>query len=239
MAINEVEITAKKLKKRKITLKTLKIAGLVLFLLLLAIFVILRIIYNGGRFTVTLDPQFALKTGLIIYEDKEEKRSQRRLYAKEIEFMDNISVKWLPKKINEEKDGAHNGENYIAYTFYVENTGERVIDYWYEIDIDDVTRNVDEAIRIMIYRNGKPTLYGKMNGDLNTPEKDTTPFYSKDIAVLEERAKMPPNAIDKFTIVIFLEGDDPDCLNNLIGGEIKMHMDIIESHIEENKNEKK
>ena len=50
---------------------------------------------------------------------------------------------------------------------------------------------------------------------------------------------MPPNAIDKFTIVIFLEGDDPDCLNNLIGGEIKMHMDIIESHIEENKNEKK
>lgn len=239
MAINEVEITAKKLKKRKITLKTLKIAGLVLFLLLLSLFVILRIIYNGGRFTITLDPQFALKTGLIIYEDRVEKRSQRRLYAKEMEFMDNISVKWLPKNVNEEKDGSHNGENYIAYTFYVENTGERVIDYWYEIDIDDVTRNVDEAIRIMIYRNGQQKLYGKINGDLNEPEKDTTPFYSEDIAVLEERAKMPPNAVDKFTIVIFLEGDDPDCLNNLIGGEIKMHMDIIESHIEENKNEKK
>ena len=239
MGIKTVEVTAKKVKRRKITLKTVKIVGLILFLLLLITFVILRVIYNGGRFTVTLDPNFALKTGLIIYEDKVEKRSQRRLFAKELEFMDNISVKWLPKNINEQKDGAHNGENYLAYTFYVENTGERTIDYWYEIDIDDVTRQVDEAIRIMIYRNGKPKLYAKENGDLKKPEEGTNQFYSKDIAVLEQRAKMPPKAIDKYTIVIFLEGDDPDCLNNLIGGEIKMHMDIIESHIKEKENGKK
>ncbi len=239
MAINEVEVTAKKVKRRKITLKTVKIVGLVLFLVLFLLFLILRVIYNGGHFTITLDPNFALKTGLIIYEDKEEKRSQRRLFAKEMEFMDNISVKWLPKNVNDIKDGSHNGENYLAYTFYIENTGERTIDYWYEIDIDDVTRNVDEAIRILIYQNGKPTLYGKINGDLNQPEEGTEPFYSKDIAVLKQRAKMPPNAVDKFTIVIFLEGDDPDCLNNLIGGEIKMHMDIIESHIKEKKNGKK
>ena len=239
MAINEVEVTAKKVKRRKITLKTVKIVGLVLFLVLFLLFLILRIIYNGGHFTITLDPNFALKTGLIIYEDKEEKRSQRRLFAKEMEFMDNISVKWLPKNVNEIKDGSHNGENYLAYTFYIENTGERTIDYWYEIDIDDVTRHVDEAIRILIYRNGRETLYAKINGDTNTPEKRTKdsdeltkPFYSKDIAVLEERAKMPPKAVDKMTIVVFLEGDDPDCLNPLIGGEIKMHMDIIESHIE-------
>ena len=232
MAIKEVEVTAKKIKRRKITLKTVKIVGLVLFLVLFVLFLILRVIYNGGKFTITLDPNFALKTGLIIYEDKEEKRSQRRLFAKEMEFMDNISVKWLPKNVNEIKDGSHNGENYLAYTFYIENTGERTIDYWYEIDIDDVTRHVDEAIRILIYRNGRDTLYAKMNGDTNTPEEGTKAFYSKDIAVLEERAKMPPNAVDKMTIVVFLEGDDPDCLNPLIGGEIKMHMDIIESHIE-------
>ena len=46
---------------------------------------------------------------------------------------------------------------------------------------------------------------------------------------------MNPGDIDKFTIVIWLEGDDPDCLNNLIGGEIKMHMDIYEEHIDEDK----
>lgn len=243
MAIKEVEVTAKKVKRRKITLKTVKIVGLVLFLLLFVLFIVLRIIYNGGRFTITLDPNFALKSGLIIYEDKEEKRSQRRLFAKDIEFMDNVSADWVYKTLNDKKhfnkDGAHNDENLIIYTFYAENTGERTIDYWYELYIDDVTRHVDEAIRILIYRNGKPTLYAKMNGDTKKPEEDTTQFYSNKMPVLEERAKMPPNAIDKFMIVIFLEGNDPDCLNPLIGGEIKMHMDIIESHIEENSNGRK
>ena len=84
MGIKEVEVTAKKVKRRKITLKTVKIVGLILFLVLFVLFVILRVIYNGGRFTITLDPNLALDSGLIIYEDKIEKRSQRRLFAKEI-----------------------------------------------------------------------------------------------------------------------------------------------------------
>ncbi|MBQ6546443.1 MAG: hypothetical protein IJL74_00400 [Bacilli bacterium] len=243
MAIKEVEVTAKKVKRRKITLKTVKIVGLVLFLVLFVLFLILRVIYNGGKFTITLDPNFALKTGLIIYEDKIEKRSQRRLFAKELEFMDNVGDNWVYQKLKEnnhfEKDGAHNDENLMIYTFYTENTGQRTIDYWYEIDIDDVTRHVDEAIRIVIYRNGQEKVYAKINGDTKTPEKRTedsnvltTPFYSDKIAVLEQRAKMPPNAVDKFMIVVYLSGPDPDCLDPLIGGEIKMHMDIIESHIE-------
>lgn len=243
MAIKEVEVTAKKVKRRKITLKTVKIVGLVLFLLLFFLFIILRVIYNGGRFTITLDPNFALKSGLIIYEDKVEKRSQRRLFAKELDFMDNRALAMIEKDLKDDKhfdkDGAHNGESFIGYTFYVENTGERTIDYWYRINIDDVTRHVDEAIRIIVYRNGQPTIYAKTNSLTKQPEKDTTPFYSKDVAVLEERAKMPPNAVDKIMIVVYLEGDDPDCLNPLIGGEIKMHMDIIESHIEESKDEGK
>ena len=41
--------------------------------------------------------------------------------------------------------------------------------------------------------------------------------------------------IDKFTIVIYLEGEDPDCLNNIIGGEIKMRMDIREEHVDDEK----
>lgn len=242
MAIKEVEVTAKKVKRRKITLKTVKIVGLILFLLLLVLFVILRVIYNGGRFTITLDPNFALKSGLIIYEDKVEKRSQRRLFANELEFMDNVDDKWVLKTLKDkkhyEKDGSHNDENLMIYTFYAENTGERTIDYWYEIDIDDVTRHVDEAIRILIYRNGKEIVYAKPNSLTKQPEEGTTPFYSDKIAVLEERAKMPPKAVDKFMIVVYLSGPDDDCQNPLIGGEIKMHMDIVESHIEGDENGK-
>ena len=41
---------------------------------------------------------------------------------------------------------------------------------------------------------------------------------------------MTPGDIDKFTIVIWLEGDDPDCIDNILGGEIKMHMEIREEY---------
>ena len=48
--------------------------------------------------------------------------------------------------------------------------------------------------------------------------------------MLEQRKNFKPNTKDHFTIVVWIEGDDPECLNDLLGGEIKMHMDITEEH---------
>ena len=148
--------------------------------------------------------------------------------------MDNISIDWIPTNIDTEANGSHNGDNYIAYTFYVENEGTDTVDYWYSIVIDDVIKNVDEAARVMIYLNGEKTVYAKINALTNEPEKDTTPFFSKDKAVLEERKAFSPGDIDKFTVVIWLEGDDPDCTDNILGGEIKMHMEIREEYTDPN-----
>ena len=85
----------------------------------------------------------------------------------------------------------------------------------------------------MIYLNGNKKVYAKINSFTSEPEKDTIPFYSEKEAVLEQRKDFKPNDIDKFTIVIWLEGDDPDCIDNILGGEIKMHMEIREEHKEE------
>lgn len=50
--------------------------------------------------------------------------------------------------------------------------------------------------------------------------------------MLECRQDFKPGDIDRFTIVVFIEGDDPDCTNALLGGELKMHMDITEEHVD-------
>lgn len=228
-----VVVTADKLVRRKKAIKITKIVFLSLVLILSILFVILSFIYNGGKFVISLDPNFALESGIVIYENLEDKDAKRKLYAEEINFMDNISIKWLPDDIDTKYEGAHNGQNYIAYTFYIENQGERTVNYWYEIAIDDVIKNVDEATRIMIFRNGEKTVYAKINADTGKEEEGTVAFYSKDIAVLEQRKDFKPGDIDRFTIVVWLEGDDPDCVNAIIGGEIKMHMDITEEHIEQ------
>lgn len=234
MALGSVKVTAKNLDKRKKRLKYLKRVVILLFILILLIFFVLMVIYKGGSFTITLDPNSSLDSGLVMYDSIETKDIKNKLYAEEVDFMDNISYSWLPSNIDTESDGPHNGENYIAYTFYLENQGSEIINYWYQVNILDVIKNVDEAIRIMIYQNGNRIIYAKKNGLTLKEEDGTKAFYSDEIPVLEERSNFAPGAIDKYTIVIYLEGDDPDCVDAIIGGEIKMNMEITEEHILEN-----
>ena len=222
---SEVIVKADKIKKRNNIFKILKLGLTILFVVLIFAFIILSVVYKGGKFTISLDSRLANDSKIVIYEDNEIKEAQRKLSARNIEFIDNISIDWIPKDIDN-YNGSHNGENYIAYTFYIENEGEEIINYWYSIIIDDVIKNVDEASRVMIYLNGEKTIYAKLNSYTGKEETDTKAFFDKKTAVLEQRKDFSPGMIDKFTIVIWLEGDDPDCTDNLLGGEIKMHMEI-------------
>lgn len=226
----EIKVTADKIYKRKKGYSKLKIVLGIVFLILIFSFIILSLIYKGGRFTVTLDRNLDLDNNIVIYDDLETKEGKRKLEAKDLDFMDNISIDWIPSNINNESDGSHNGDNYIAYTFYVANQGNESIDYWYSIIIDDVIKNVDEAVRVMIFLNDEKTVYAKKNSYTGMEEKDTKSFYADDEAVLENRKGFAPGNIDKFTVVIWLEGDDPDCVDSILGGEIKMHMEIREEH---------
>ena len=165
-----------------------------------------------------------------MYEKLNEKDERKILKVDQLEFVDNISINWLPADIDSQGEGTHNGPNYIAYTFYLENKGADSINYWYKIVVDDVVKNVDEAIRVMIYRNGEREVYSKKNSRTGEAEAGTIAFKD-DITVTEQqRTGFNPGDIDRFTIVIWVEGDDPDCVDALIGGMMKMHMDITEEH---------
>ena len=232
MKNNGVEVEAQKIYKRKLFIKIVKIAFLLLLILISIIYLFLYIIYAGGRFTVSLDKNMSNRKNIFLSEDGNIKNKARKLSADTIEYMDNISINWLPENIDIEKNGGHNGDNYIAYTFYVINSGKEKVNYWYEIDIDDTIKNVDEAIRIMIYRNGEKTVYAKKSKDTGQAEPGTKKFISSKIAVLEQRKNFKPSSKDRYTVVVWIEGDDPECKNDLLGGEIKLHMDFTEEHVD-------
>ena len=226
----EVLVKANRIKTRKKFYQKAKWILLFLLIFLILLYFILEVTYNGGRFTISLDKNTTLKQNLVLYEDIRYKEPQVKLSAGKIDFLDNISVDWITSNIDNEKDGSHNGNNYIAYTYYVENVGEDVVDYWTELYIDDVIKNVDEALRVMVYENGEKTIYAKINNITGLPEENTIPFYSKDKAFVRQRRLFNPNEVDKYTIVIWLEGDDPDCLDDILGGEIKLHIKIRDEH---------
>lgn len=229
----KILLKSEKIRARDKKIHILKLALMIISLFLIVTYFLLKIFFEVGAFAISLDQDFSRKSGLVMYEKLEEKQNKKILKAQTLDYMDNISVNWLPNNLNEEKDGSHNGDNYLAYTFYLENQGVENIDYWYEIVIDDVIRNVDRAMRIMVYHNGEKTIYAKLNEYTNKEENGTTAFYSKDKVVLKERKDFLPGQVDKFTIVIWIEGDDPDCVDELIGGQMKMHMDITEELISE------
>lgn len=229
-----VMLTADTIYNRRKLGRIVKLSLIILLLMLIVIYIILQVVYSEGKFTVTLDSNETLKSGISIYESLNDQTPKRELQAQSIQFMDNISQKWLPDDLDTTSEGSHNGKNYIAYTFYIENQGSQELNYWYQMVIDDVIKNVDKAIRIMVYHNGEATVYAKANELSGDAEKDTKIFRtdSDGTIILEERTNFKPGDRDRFTVVVWLEGDDPDCVDALIGGELKMHMNITEEHIE-------
>jgi len=52
-------------------------------------------------------------------------------------------------------------------------------------------------------------------------------FFKDDDTVVEKiKTEVEQDEVHKYTVVLWLEGDDPDCTNELIGGHIGMHMDF-------------
>ena len=48
------------------------------------------------------------------------------------------------------------------------------------------------------------------------------PFVSEDVVAQGRQMQVAPGDVHKYTVVIWLEGDDPDCTNDLIGGHVGM-----------------
>ena len=237
MSNKKIKLTTDRYKREKLLKRSVILSLLFILLLLLVLHLIIGIIYNNESFSITLDRNLYYQKGLIVYDDPDYKVFRSELFATSPETFDNMSYRWLPEDLANHRGGSHNGDNYLAYTFYVENTGVDIADYYSLLVVDDVIKNVDEAIRIRIYRNGVATTYAKRNSIDNQPEANTKPFASienaDDTIILENVTNFKPGDLDRITVLVWLEGDDPDCVDALIGGELKMHMVITEEHIDQ------
>lgn len=143
------------------------------------------------------------------------------LNCKGIGDLTNISGSALPSNIDR-VEGSHNGEHYLAYTFYLRNTGDTACSLHEEMNIKSSIKNVDEAIRVRLYRNGEEITYAKLASD-GMPEVGTIPFTGKNV-FSQTGAEIDPGNTIRYTLVIWLEGDDPECLDNLKGGAVSMSM---------------
>lgn len=200
--------------------------ALVVLLSIVAVIFLLSLVQSGtGTFTISLNRTDMYRYGIELSPDAGFTSASSRLEAEAIDGATNISAQDLPEDLDD-TDGSHNGKNYIAYTFYVRNNGTTDLNYRYLLDIQEATRQLDEAVRVAIYYNGGSRQIFAKPAANGSPEPDTVPFATAKVIDSGTIMDMAVGSVDKYTIVIWIEGDDPECTDERLGGIIKMAMSI-------------
>ena len=221
-----VRVTAteiNKIKTRKKVLSLLVAAGMTLLIMM---YMIAAIYKETGSFTININKYEMVEYGLSLSETADLSHPTSVLNAKINHSITNIAGEEIPDNVDN-IDGEHNGKNYIAYTFYLVNAGEtNKVSYQWQVKMNNITNDIDEAVRLTLYIDGVPTTYAKTASDGSGPEPGTTEFYSSDVLALGRRDNFTSGSTTKFTIVLWLEGTDPDCVDWIKGGSMRLEMFI-------------
>lgn len=177
-----------------------------------------------GNFTVNLNRLEMFRKGISIAEDGNFTNPTARLTASALKDVTNITYEDLPADLDE-YDGNHNGQDYMAYTYYVRNAGKVDVGYRATVTLDACAKGAENAVRVKIWKNGVSQTYAMPSKD-GTPEEGCENFLDeKRVCEFTEENFLVGN-VDKYTIVIWLEGEDPECVDDIVGGSIQFSMDI-------------
>ena len=195
-----------------------------LLLAVAALFITAFMQEKMGNFTINLNRLELFRKGIAIADEAYFEKPTARLVADTVLDATNISIDDLPENIDQ-VDGNHNGDNFMAYTYYVRNAGKEDVYYNARITLDSCAKGAEEAVRVAVWRNGERTVYAM-------PSKEGTPEYGcenfvdeKTVCSFTEENFLVGN-VDKDTIAIWMEGDDPECVDQIVGGSVEFSMHI-------------
>lgn len=235
--------TAKEVKRYRTYQRIIPVGIGAVSALLIIVYVISLLFQRYGSFTVKVQDYEDRKYALSLSESESFTSFSSRLNSKAAKDITNIDGNSLPNNLND-ISGEHNGKNYVAYTFYIKNTGESACTYRYSLTISRRTAGIDAAARVRLYFepfyydsvSGEHT-YGTAYTDYAKPKTGTggepevdpdnrvmTNFVSESTVTEGSVYNFKPGDISKVTVVIWLEGNDPDCTDDILGGQFKLDM---------------
>ena len=248
--------------------------GVLIIVAILAVMYIMAAFYTeSGEFVININKTLA-NDGFYISNTTDFSEKLISLRGKAVVNADNISIFDISEDVME-VNGEHNGENYVAHTFYVTNQTGKTIDYRYTLNIRAEYKNADEAMWVMVAKNDKQQIFAMIGEDgepevqyslydfpfesyaefadeqygtatpdeagveegelldLSTFERldkvnklETTPFASSKVVTTGLREGIKNGEYDKYTVVIWYEGEDPECTDDIIGGWVELYMDF-------------
>lgn len=187
---------------------------------------------NMGTFVVSLGDE-VYKTGIVLSDTKDFTTTAPRLLVNPVNGAEPIT--YTDIKIDEiiANDGDYDdpdGFTYIAYTFYLLNEGNTIIDGEFAINITTVTKGVDGCVRVMLIEDDiYQTIYMKSDSNPKnrmdkSPDEICKDFLSDTQVCSSEFTTFRPGEYKKFSLIIWIEGWDYDCDDSIKEGQLRMEM---------------
>lgn len=214
----------KRLGAALLRLDRMKLFLLFLLLLVAFLFILAFMQEKMGNFTINLNRLELYRKGIAIDDKGTFDDPTARLTVRTVEDATNITITDLPDNLDD-IDGDHNGYNYMAYTYYVRNAGKEDVNYLARVNLDACAKGAEKAVRIAIWRNGERTVYAAPASD-GGPEDGCVSFESDRVVCTFTEENFLVGNVDKYTIVIWMEGEDPDCIDTIVGGSVQFSMTI-------------
>lgn len=214
----------KRLGAALLRLDRMKILLLSLLLFVAILFIMAFMQEKMGNFTINLNRLELYRKGIAISATGEFEEPTARLTVNTVQDATNITLADLPDNLDD-IDGDHNGRNYMAYTYYVRNAGKEDVNYVARVTLDACSKGAEEAVRVAVWRNGERIVYAKPALD-GGEEEGCTSFESDRIVCSYTEENFLVGNVDKYTIVIWMEGEDPECVDAIVGGSVEFSMTI-------------
>lgn len=214
----------KKIGAALLRMDKLHLTLLSMLLLVAVLFIFAFMQEKMGNFTINLNRLELYRKGISIADNGDFDGATARLTASTVEDATNISIDDLPEDIDD-LDGSHNGKNYMAYTYYVRNAGKEDLGYKASITLDSCAKGAEKAVRVAVWRNGERVVYAAPATD-GGEENGCKNFKADDVVCTYTEKKFLVGNVDRYTIVIWMEGDDPECVDSIIGGSVEFSMKI-------------
>lgn len=215
--------SAKELSKTKKWQRRAFWALIAMLLILFIMYLISMLLTQWGDLVISVNGD-AQGKGIVISEHSDLSDAMIQIAAPNVKDVTNITYNWLPLDELDNKEGSYNGQNHLAYTFFVGNNGSETVDYEGVLNITGASKGMDEAVRVMVYKNGEPFIYAKAKRGTNVAEEDTIAFINDKVIMKTGNVQIKPKQIDKYTIVSWVEGNDSECVDDIMGGYMRMSM---------------
>ena len=216
-------------KAKSLGAALLRMDRMQLFLLIMVItvaflFVLAFMQEKMGNFTINLNRLELYRKGIDISATGDFEDPTARLVVETVQDATNTSLSDLPTNLDD-FDGSHNGRNYMAYTYYVRNAGKEDVNYVARVVLNACAKGAEQAVRVAVWRNGERVVYAMPAAD-GGDEEDCVSFESDKIVCTYTEENFLVGNVDKYTIVIWMEGEDPECVDAIVGGSVEFSMTI-------------